>query len=66
MSAFLPLLNNVGFFAAKSVVSKKGATMKVTKLEFTPRASELLKANSKGINAGAPTKAESPECVPAE
>lgn len=42
-----------GFFATKSVVSKKGATVKVTKLELTPRASELLKANSRGINAGA-------------
>ncbi len=41
-----------GFFAAKSVVSKKGALMRVVKLELTPRASEQLKANSGGIKAG--------------
>jgi hypothetical protein len=40
------------YFAAKSVVSKKGATMKVIKLELTPSASEQLKADSRGIRAG--------------
>jgi len=41
-----------GYFAAKSVVSKKGATMRVIKLELTPSASEQLKADSRGIRSG--------------
>lgn len=41
-----------GYFAAKSIVSKKGATMRVTKLELTPSASEQLKADSRGIQSG--------------
>ena len=43
-----------GYFATKSVVSKKGATMRVTKLELTPTASEQLKADSRGISVGSP------------
>lgn len=41
-----------GYFAAKSVVSKRGATMRVIKLELTHSASEQLKANSRGITSG--------------
>jgi hypothetical protein len=55
-----------GFFATKSVVSKKGATLKVTKLVLTQQASELLKANSKGINVGAPEKQNPIACATAD
>ena len=41
------------FFVLKSVVSKKGATLRVTKLELTQNASEQLKADSRGIRVGA-------------
>jgi hypothetical protein len=49
-----------GYFAAKSVVSKKGAAMRVTKLELTASASKQLKADSQGISTGT-TKQASPE-----
>lgn len=42
-----------GYFAAKFVVSKKGATMRVTKLELTPSASKQLEADSFSISVGA-------------
>jgi hypothetical protein len=45
-----------GFFAAKSVVSKRGATMRVIKLELTPKASDRLKADSQGIRSGVEPK----------
>lgn len=51
-----------GYFAAKSVVSKKGATIRVTKLELTPTASEQLKADSRSISGGA-AKHVAQECV---
>lgn len=51
-----------GYFAAKSIVSQKGAAMRVTKLELTPSASEQLKADSRGIRAGTTTQAPQ-ECV---
>lgn len=44
------------YFAAKSVVSKKGATMRVMKLELTPSASDQLKADSRGIRSGIPKR----------
>jgi hypothetical protein len=45
-----------GFFAAKSVVSKRGAAMRVIKLELTPKASDRLRADSQGIRSGVDRK----------
>lgn len=46
-----------GFFSAKSVVSKRGAAMRVIKLELTPKASDRLRADSQGIKSGVERKA---------